>query len=84
MASSSTDAQAPVPEWLTKMLEKLDPEAPRKSYPTHELVHENTEAALLAGSLCSKCLPTKAGAKGYRACVGEFFDTIRQRKARGS
>ena len=59
-------------------------EAPMKSYPTHEPVHENLEAALLAASLCSKRLPTKAGTKGCRACVGEFFETIRQRKARGS
>ena len=57
--------------------------APTKSYPTHEPVHETLEEALFAASVCSKCLPTKAGTKGCRACVGEFFETIRQRKSKG-
>ena len=52
--------------------------------PTHEPEHPSFEAALEAGLLCTKCIPTKAGTKGCRACMGEFFEQIRQRKTRGA
>lgn len=51
---------------------------------THEPVHTSFEAALAAAWSCSKCLPTKAGTKGCRACMGEHFEGIRQRKAKGA
>jgi hypothetical protein len=54
--------------------------APR---PTHEPEHGSLEDALEAALLCSKCLPTKAGTKGCRVCMGEYFEHIRQRRARG-
>ena len=57
--------------------------APR-THETHEPAHESLEKALEAAIACSKCLPTKAGAKGCRACVGDHFEAIRQRKARGA
>ena len=57
--------------------------APSKSYLTHEPVHETLEEALFAASVCTKCLPTKAGTKGCRACMGEHFEAIRQRKSKG-
>jgi hypothetical protein len=57
--------------------------APSKSYPTHEPVHETLEEALFAATVCTKCLPTKAGTKGCRACMGEHFEAIRQRKSKG-
>jgi hypothetical protein len=59
-------------------------EGPSKEYETHEPVHETFEAALLAAWSCTKCMPTKAGTKGCRACMGEHFEGIRQRKARGA
>ena len=42
-----------------------------------EPVFATFEEALEAGKLCSKCLPTKFGTKGCRACMGEFFEQIR-------
>ena len=44
-----------------------------------EPVFANLEEALEAAHSCNKCLPTKAGTKGCRACMGEFFEQIRQR-----
>ena len=60
----------------TKVVEK-------RAYATHEPVHKSLEEAMCAAVACSKRLPTTAGAKGCRACAGEFFERIRQRKARG-
>ena len=57
--------------------------APSKSYLTHEPAHETLEEALFAVSVCTKCLPTKAGTKGCRVCMGDFFEAIRQRKSKG-
>ena len=37
------------------------------------------EEALEAAKLCKKCLPTKFGTKGCRACMGDFFEEIRQK-----
>ena len=54
-------------------------EKSKKEYKTHEPVHATLEEALKAGLECSKCLPTKMGTKGCRACMGEHFEDIRQR-----
>ena len=59
-------------------------EGPAKEYESHEPEHETLEAALRAAWSCTKCMPTKAGTKGCRACVGDHFEGIRQRKARGA
>ena len=40
---------------------------------------ESLEAALVAGPACKKCLPTQMGTKGCRACMGVWFEHIRQR-----
>ena len=58
------------------------PEAASKHYETHEPVHASFENAQVAATACSKCLPTKAGTKGCRACMGDYFELIRQRKSR--
>jgi hypothetical protein len=58
------------------------PEAASKHYETHEPVHASFEDAQVAATACSKCLPTKAGTKGCRACMGDYFELIRQRKSR--
>ena len=57
--------------------------APRR-YETHELARDSFEKVLEAAIACSKCLPTKAGTKGCRACMGDHFEAIRQRKAKGA
>ena len=45
---------------------------------TIEPTFENLEDALKAGEKCKKCQPTKAGTKGCRSCMGEWFEHIRQ------
>jgi len=50
-----------------------------KIFKNVEPVHESFEAALKAGLECSKCLPTKKGTKGCRACMGEHFEELRQK-----
>ena len=64
------------------MGKKDETKAAPRTYETHEPVHESLEKALEAAIACSKCLPTKAGTKGCRACMGDNFEAIRQRKAR--
>jgi hypothetical protein len=49
-----------------------------------EPIHETFEIALAAAFLCSKCVATKFGTKGCRACMGEHFEQIRLRKARNA
>ena len=56
----------------------------KNARPTHEPEHSAFEAAQAAAWLCTKCIPTRAGTKGCRACMGEFFEQIRLRKARGA
>ena len=64
-------------------VKKTEAKAESKVYATHELVHASFEEAKFAAIACTKCSPTMAGTKGCRACVGEHFEAIRQRKARG-
>jgi len=82
--TSLAEMQNRANEFISKICSEDCSEAPSKSYPTYEPVHGTLEEALFAASLCTKCLPAKAGTKGCRACMGEFFETIRQRKARCS
>ncbi len=49
-----------------------------------EPIHETFESALAAAFLCTKCVATKFGTKGCRACMGEHFEQIRLRKARNA
>ena len=58
--------------------------AESKVYATHEPVHASLEEAKFAAIACTKCVPTVKGTKGCRSCMGEFFEAIRQRKARGT
>ena len=44
-----------------------------------EPVFASLEEALVAAQACTKCLPTRLGSKGCRACMGEFFEHIRQK-----
>jgi hypothetical protein len=39
--------------------------------------HDSFEHALAAGHACTKCIQTKAGTKGCRACMGDWFEEIR-------
>ena len=66
-----------------KPVEKKKPEDESKHYETHELAHASFEEAQHAALVCPKCLPTKAGTKGCRACMGDHFEVIRQRKSKG-
>ena len=59
-------------------------EAKPKAYKNVEPVFESLDLALQAGLACTKCIVTKQGTKGCRACMGEFFDEIRMKRARGS
>ncbi|MBM4179834.1 MAG: hypothetical protein FJ211_10980 [Ignavibacteria bacterium] len=63
---------------------KKGAKAEGKVYATHEPVHASLEEAMFAALACTKCVPTKNGSKGCRTCMGEHFETIRQRKARGT
>ena len=47
-----------------------------------EPVFETLEQALEAAQKCTKCLPTKSCTKGCRACMGEWFEDIRQKRAK--
>ena len=53
------------------------------THETHEPAHDSFEKALEVATACSKCLLTKAGTKGCRACMGDHFEVIRQRKSKG-
>ena len=55
-----------------------------KAYKNVEPVFESLDLALQAGLACTKCIVTKQGTKGCRACMGEFFEEIRMKRARGS
>ena len=45
---------------------------------------KDLDQALEAGLLCTKCIATKQGTKGCRACMGDFFEEIRLRGAKAS
>ncbi len=49
-----------------------------------EPVFESFEQALAAGLLCTKCVATQAGTKGCRACMGEWFESLRQKAAKSN
>ncbi len=51
---------------------------------THEPVRGGFEKTLETAVARNKHLPTKAGTKGCRACMGDPFEAIRQREARGA
>ena len=51
--------------------------AKAKAYKNVEPVFESLDLALQAGLLCTKCIVTKQGTKGCRACMGEYFEEIR-------
>ena len=55
-----------------------------REYKTVEPDHDTFEKALEAAVTCTKCVFTKAGTKGCRACMGEHFESIRQRRSRGA
>ena len=69
-------AAAPKPKAEPKPKAKPEPK-PRKIV---EPTYDTLEKALEAAKKCSKCLPTKAGTKGCRACMGEWFEEIRQKR----
>ena len=52
---------------------------PKTSKPTAEPQWATLEEALDAGLKCSKCLRTKQGAKGCRACMRAWFEHIRMK-----
>ena len=56
----------------------------RKEYKSVEPEHSSFEKALDAAITCTKRVFTKAGPKGCRACMGEHFESIRQRRSRGA
>ena len=49
-----------------------------------EPVFATFEEALEAAKACKKCLPTKFGTKGCRACMGEWFEQIRIKGSKSS
>ena len=44
--------------------------------------HQTLEEALAAGLLCTKCVATKQSTKGCKACMGKWFEEIRQSGAK--
>ncbi len=64
-----------------KAAPKPKPEKPKASSKSSvEPKFETLEKALEAAHACSKCIATKFGTKGCRACMGELFEEIRQKK----
>ena len=66
----------------TKPVAEAKPKA--KAYKNVEPVFESLDLALQAGLACTKCIVTKQGTKGCRACMGEFSEEISMKRARGS
>ena len=56
-----------------------DKDAEPRAYKNIEPVHETLEIALEAGRTCHKCIARIKGYKGCRACMGEWFEEIRQK-----
>ena len=54
----------------SKPVAKAEPKA--KTYKNVEPVFKDLSQALEAGLLCTKCIVTKQGTKGCRACMGDF------------
>ena len=73
MASAKAEAKA-------KAKAKAKREADDRARLQIEPVFASLEEALEAAQACKKCLPTKYGTKGCRACMGEFFEQIRQKR----
>jgi hypothetical protein len=89
--TSFADMKNRTNEFIAKLKEAKEPKLESKTAAkeatarkTHEPTHASFEAALAAAWSCTKCLPTKAATKGCRACMGEHFESIRQRKAKGA
>jgi hypothetical protein len=66
-------------ETKAKATPKAKPEPKGKALKATEPTHETFEHALAAGYACTKCIATKAGTKGCRACMGEWFEEIRMK-----
>jgi hypothetical protein len=75
-------------EFISKIKQASGPEAGEKKpgkgkleigkpRPTHEPEFLTFEAAEAGAFLCTKCLPTRTGTKGCRACMGEWFQQVR-------
>ncbi len=74
-----------VPKAKAKAEAKAEPTAkPEKVYKVAEPIFDTLEEALEAGKKCTKCLPTKFGTKGCRACMGEHFEQIRMKHFKSS
>ena len=77
-------------EFISKIKQASDKEAREnkrgnnKPRETHEPEHSTFEALDAGAFLCTKCLPTKSGTNGRRACMGEWFEKIRMRKSKRS
>ena len=67
-----------------KQVAEAKPKAKAKAYNNVEPVFESLDLALQAGLACTKCIVTKQGTKGCRACMGDLFEEIRMKRARGS
>ena len=74
-ASAKTEAKAEAKRQAQRRATKT----PKQIEP----VFASLEEALEAASKCKKCLPTKYGTKGCRACMGEWFESIRQKGKKG-
>ena len=61
--------------------EKVDTKAASKRKHV-EPTHKTLEDALKAGQECTKFIATKKGTKGCRACMGDWFEMIRQKNVR--
>jgi hypothetical protein len=69
-------AAAPKPKAEPKPKAKPEPKPRKVVEPTYDTLEKAFEAA----KKCSKCMPTKAGAKGCRACMGDWLEEIRQKR----
>ena len=69
-----------------KLKDKAVPKAKAepKTYKNVEPTFANLDEALAAGLKCTKCIQTKLGTKGCRACMGDLFEQIRLKKAKGA
>ena len=68
-------------EAMPKASAKAKAKAKARNYPREEPKHSTLEEALAAAHACNKCEPTKMGTKGCTACMGEWFESIRIKRA---
>ena len=76
--AAAAEASAAKKEEASQRLRDLAAEAESQALKRiHEPQHASLEIALEYAKNCKKCLPTRGGRKGRRACMGKWFEQVR-------